>query len=174
MKFIPQSIPDVILLQPKVHGDDRGYFVETFRQDLFDQAIGHKVTFFQDNESKSAKGVLRGLHFQLPPHAQSKLVRVISGTVLDIAVDIRAGSPTLGHHVAVELSEENKYQLFIPRGFAHGFIVLSETATFAYKVDTILQNATEAWHLMTHSLILTGKYLPINYSYLKKILHNPC
>jgi len=135
MKFIPQSIPDVILLQPKVHGDDRGYFVETFRQDLFDQAIGHKVTFFQDNESKSAKGVLRGLHFQLPPHAQSKLVRVISGTVLDIAVDIRAGSPTLGHHVAVELSEENKYQLFIPRGFAHGFIVLSETATFAYKVD---------------------------------------
>jgi len=135
MKFIPQSIPDVILLQPKVHGDDRGYFVETFRQDLFDQAIGHKVTFFQDNESKSAKGVLRGLHFQLPPHAQSKLVRVISGTVLDIAVDIRAGSPTFGQHVAVELSEENKYQLFIPRGFAHGFIVLSETATFAYKVD---------------------------------------
>jgi len=135
MKFIPQSIPDVILLQPKIHGDERGYFVETFRQDLFELAIGHKVTFVQDNESKSTKGVLRGLHFQLPPHAQSKLVRVISGRVLDIAVDIRVGSPTLGQHVAIELSEQNKHQLFIPRGFAHGFVVLSETATFAYKVD---------------------------------------
>jgi len=135
MKFIPQSIPDVILLQPNVHGDERGYFVETFRQDLFEQAMGHKVTFVQDNESKSTKGVLRGLHFQLPPHAQSKLVRVISGRVLDIAVDIRVGSPTFGQHVAIELSEQNKHQLFIPRGFAHGFVVLSETATFAYKVD---------------------------------------
>mgnify|MGYP000202668287 CR=1 FL=1 len=135
MKFIAQSIPDVILLQPKVHGDERGYFVETFRQDLFEQAVGHPVAFVQDNESKSTRGVLRGLHYQLPPHAQSKLVRVISGAVLDIALDIRIGSPTFGQHVAVELSEQNKHQLFVPRGFAHGFVVLTEVATFAYKVD---------------------------------------
>lgn len=135
MKFIAQSIPEILLLQPKVHGDERGYFIETFRQDLFEQAIGHPVSFIQDNESKSVRGVLRGLHFQLPPFAQSKLVRVISGTVLDIAVDIRVGSPTFAQHVAVELSEQNKHQLFIPRGFAHGFVVLTETATFAYKVD---------------------------------------
>jgi len=135
MKFIAQSIPEVILLQPKVHGDERGYFVETFRQDLFEQAVGHPVTFVQDNESKSTRGVLRGLHYQLPPHAQSKLVRVISGAVLDVAVDIRIGSPTFGQHVAVELSEQNKHQVFVPRGFAHGFVVLTEVATFAYKVD---------------------------------------
>jgi len=135
MKFIAQSIPEILLLQPQVHGDERGYFIETFRQDLFEQAIGHPVAFIQDNESKSVRGVLRGLHFQLPPFAQSKLVRVISGTVLDIAVDIRVGSPTFAQHVALELSEQNKHQLFIPRGFAHGFVVLSETATFAYKVD---------------------------------------
>jgi len=135
VKFIAQSIPDVILLQPKVHGDERGYFVETFRQDLFEQAVGHPVAFVQDNESKSTRGVLRGLHYQLPPHAQSKLVRVISGAVLDIALDIRIGSPTFGQHVAVELSEQNKHQLFVPRGFAHGFVVLTEVATFAYKVD---------------------------------------
>ena len=130
-----QLIPEVVLLQPKTHGDERGYFIETFRQDLFEQAIGYPVSFVQDNESKSIRGVLRGLHFQLPPYAQNKLVRVISGVVLDISVDIRVGSPTFGQHVAIELSEENKHQLFIPRGFAHGFVVLSETATFAYKVD---------------------------------------
>lgn len=135
MKFIPQTIKDVLLIEPKIHGDDRGYFVETFRQDLFEQAVGHKVDFIQDNESKSSQGVLRGLHYQLPPHAQSKLVRVLQGKVLDIAVDIRTGSPTYGQHVAAELSDENKHQLFVPRGFAHGFIVLSPTATFAYKVD---------------------------------------
>jgi len=135
MKFISQSIPEVVLIEPQVYGDDRGYFVETFRQDLFEQAIGYMVPFVQDNESKSTKGVLRGLHFQLPPHAQSKLVRVIEGKVLDIAVDIRKGSPTYGQHVAIELSEENKRQVFIPRSFAHGFVVLSDTATFAYKVD---------------------------------------
>ncbi len=135
MKFIAQTIPEIILIQPKVHGDTRGYFVETFRQDLFEQAVGHPVSFVQDNESKSSYGVLRGLHYQLPPYAQSKLVRVITGSVLDIAVDIRIGSPTFGQHVAVELSEENKHQVFVPRGFAHGFVVLSETATFAYKVD---------------------------------------
>ncbi len=135
MEFIKQSIPDVILIKPKVFGDERGYFVETFRQDKFEQAVGHNVDFIQDNESKSTKGVLRGRHFQLPPAAQSKLVRVIEGKVLDVAVDIRKGSPTFGQHVSVELSSENKRQLFVPRGFAHGFVVLSDTAIFAYKVD---------------------------------------
>ncbi|MEO1943725.1 MAG: dTDP-4-dehydrorhamnose 3,5-epimerase [Candidatus Thioglobus sp.] len=135
MKFIPQSIADVILIEPTVHGDGRGYFIETFRQDLLDKAIGHRVNFIQDNESKSAKGVLRGLHYQLPPYSQNKLVRAIKGKVLDIVVDVRVSSPTFGQHVAVELTEDNKHQLFIPQGFAHGFVVLSDTAIFAYKVD---------------------------------------
>ena len=135
MKFTPQSIPEVILIEPKVHGDDRGYFSETFRQDLFEEAIGYKVNFIQDNESKSKKGVLRGLHYQLPPHAQAKLVRVIKGSVLDVAVDIRKSSPTYGQHVAAELTSTNKHQLFVPHGFAHGFVVLSDSATFTYKVD---------------------------------------
>lgn len=135
MKFIAQSIPDVLLIEPNVYGDERGYFIETFRQDLFEQAAGYEVKFVQDNESKSTQGVLRGLHFQLPPFAQSKLVRVIFGKVLDVAVDIRLNSPTFGQHVAVELSEQNKHQLFVPRGFAHGFVVLSDMAIFSYKVD---------------------------------------
>jgi len=135
VEFIPQSISDVWVIEPKIHGDERGYFVETFRQDKFEDALGYKVNFIQDNESKSSKGVLRGLHFQLAPHAQSKLVRVIEGAVLDVAVDIRKGSPSFGQHVAVELSGDNKKQIFIPRGFAHGFVVLTDTATFAYKVD---------------------------------------
>jgi len=132
---MPQSIPDVVLIEPAVHDDDRGYFVETFRQDLFEEAIGYQVNFIQDNESKSAKGVLRGLHYQLPPYTQAKLARVIEGIVLDVAVDIRKSSPTFGQHVAVELTAQNKHQLFVPHGFAHGFIVLSGSATFAYKVD---------------------------------------
>ena len=119
----------------KVHGDERGYFVETFRQDKFEDALGYKVNFVQDNESESSRGVLRGLHFQNPPFAQGKLVRVIKGAVLDVAVDIRRGSPSFGQHVAVELSGVNRKQMFIPRGFAHGFVVLTDTATFAYKVD---------------------------------------
>ena len=135
MKFIPQTIPDVLLIEPTVHGDGRGYFIETFRQDLFEKAVGYQINFIQDNESKSAKGVLRGLHYQLPPYTQSKLVRVIQGSVLDVAVDIRKSSPTFGQYVAVELTEDNKHQLFVPQGFAHGFVVLSDTATFAYKVD---------------------------------------
>jgi dTDP-4-dehydrorhamnose 3,5-epimerase len=135
MKCITQSISEVLVIEPKVHGDERGYFVETFRQDLFEQSVGHPVNFVQDNESKSSKGVLRGLHYQIAPYAQSKLARVIEGRVLDIAVDIRTGSPTFGEHVAIELTGSNKRQAFIPRGFAHGFVVLSETATFAYKVD---------------------------------------
>lgn len=135
MEFQRQSISDVILIKPKVFGDHRGYFAETFQQKRFEDFVGHKVDFCQDNESKSSKGVLRGLHFQLPPFAQSKLVRVIEGEVLDVAVDIRHTSPTYGKHVKALLSGENKHQLFVPRGFAHGFVVLSETAIFAYKVD---------------------------------------
>ena len=135
MIFTPQSVPDVILIEPNSHGDDRGYFVETFRQDLLEEAIGYKVNFVQDNESKSSKGVLRGLHYQLPPYTQAKLVRVIEGSVLDVAVDIRKSSQTFGQYVAVELTAQNKYQLFVPKGFAHGFLVLSDSATFAYKVD---------------------------------------
>ena len=135
MKFIPQSISDIVLIETVVHGDERGYFTETFRQDKFEEAIGYKVNFIQDNESKSSRGILRGLHFQLPPFAQSKLVRVVKGEVLDVAVDIRSGSPTFGQHVSVILSGENKRQLFIPRGFAHGFSVLSDVVIFSYKVD---------------------------------------
>ena len=135
MKFNRTAIHDVIICEPNVRGDERGYFVETFRQDKLETFLGFNIDFCQDNESKSSFGVLRGMHYQLPPFAQTKLVRVIKGKVLDVAVDIRKGSPTFGKHVAVELSEENKKQLFIPRGFAHGFIVLSDEAILAYKVD---------------------------------------
>lgn len=135
MKFTRLLIPDVILCEPQVYEDERGYFSETFRQDKLDEFLGNKIKFCQDNESKSSFGVLRGLHYQLAPHAQTKLVRVIQGTVLDVAVDIRKGSPTFGQHVAVKLTAENKNQLLIPRGFAHGFVVLSQEAVFAYKVD---------------------------------------
>ena len=135
MEFVPQAVNGVLVIELKVLGDERGYFVETFRQDKLEDALGYKVNFVQDNESKSSKGVLRGLHFQLPPHAQSKLVRVIEGAVLDVAVDIRRGSPSFGQHVSVELSGVNKKQMFIPRGFAHGYVVLTDSATFAYKVD---------------------------------------
>ena len=135
MTFTRTAIPDVVIIEPKVHGDSRGYFVETFRQDKLEDFLGYKLNFCQDNESKSSKGVLRGLHYQLPPFAQTKLVRVIHGRVLDVAVDIRKNSPTFGKYVAVELSGENKKQLLIPRGFAHGFVVLEDDTVFAYKVD---------------------------------------
>ena len=135
MNFIRTDIPDVVICEPTVHGDSRGYFVETFRQDKLDEFLGYKIKFCQDNESKSSKGVLRGLHYQLHPAAQTKLVRVIQGRVLDVAVDIRKNSPTFGQHVAVELTSENKKQLLVPRGFAHGFVVLEDDTIFAYKVD---------------------------------------
>ncbi|HCV80286.1 MAG: dTDP-4-dehydrorhamnose 3,5-epimerase [Zunongwangia sp.] len=135
MEFERCAIPDVVICMPKVFGDDRGYFMETFRQDELESFLGFRLNFCQDNESKSSFGVLRGLHYQMPPYTQTKLVRVTEGKVLDIAVDIRKGSPHFGESVAVELSAENKKQLFVPRGFAHGFVVLSETATFAYKCD---------------------------------------
>ena len=134
MKFIKTAIPEVYIIEPSVFGDNRGYFLESFNLEKFEENI-YPIKFVQDNESKSSKGVLRGLHFQKPPFEQSKLVRCIEGKVLDVAVDIRKGSPTYGMHVVVELSGENKRQLFVPRGFAHGFVVLSESATFSYKVD---------------------------------------
>jgi len=169
LKFTPQSIPEVILIEPTMHGDDRGYFVETFRQDLFDKAVGYQVNFVQDNESKSTKGVLRGLHYQLPPYTQAKLVRVIEGSVLDVAVDIRKSSPTFGQYVAVELTSDNKHQLFVPHGFAHGFVVLSDSATFAYKVDNYYapkhdrgiafddKDLAIDWHLPLDALQLSDK-----------------
>jgi dTDP-4-dehydrorhamnose 3,5-epimerase len=135
MKFTRSSIPDVVIIDPVFLGDERGYFVETFRQDKLEDFLGFRVPICQDNESRSRHGVLRGLHYQLAPHAQSKIVRILEGEVLDIAVDIRKGSPTFGKHVSMRLSSENKKQVFIPRGFAHGFVVLSETCKFAYKVD---------------------------------------
>jgi dTDP-4-dehydrorhamnose 3,5-epimerase len=135
MQFTRTKIEDVVIIEPKVHGDSRGYFVETFRADKLEEFLRYKINFCQDNESKSSKGVLRGLHYQLPPFAQTKLVRVIKGKVLDVAVDIRKNSPTFSKYVAVELSGENKKQLLIPRGFAHGFVVLEDDTIFAYKVD---------------------------------------
>ena len=168
MKFITQTIPDVLLIEPVIHSDERGYFVETFKQKLLDKALGYKVNFIQDNESKStSRGVLRGLHFQSAPFTQNKLVRVIKGVVLDVAVDIRRNSPTFGKYVSVELSEKNKKQLFVPRGFAHGFIVLSEGAIFAYKVDAYYSAEHEEgiayndkdinidWYLLKKEIILS-------------------
>jgi dTDP-4-dehydrorhamnose 3,5-epimerase len=132
MKATRLAIPDVVLLEPKVFGDQRGFFFESFNQKAFETAIGHSVIFVQDNHSRSFKGVLRGLHYQIQ-QPQSKLVRVVQGEVFDVAVDIRKSSPTFGHWVGAHLSAENKHQLWIPEGFAHGFVVLSETAEFVYK-----------------------------------------
>lgn len=139
MEVIKTAINGVLIIEPKVFGDARGYFFESFSQREFDEKVapilGYKIAFVQDNESMSSYGVMRGLHFQRPPYTQSKLVRCVKGSVLDVAVDIRKGSPTYGQHVAVELTEENHRQFFVPRGFAHGFAVLSETAVFQYKCD---------------------------------------
>ena len=134
MEVIKTAIEGPVIIEPKVFGDSRGYFFESFSQRDFEAKVG-KINFVQDNESMSSYGVMRGLHFQRPPYAQSKLVRCVKGRVLDVAVDIRKGSPTYGKHVAVELSEDNHRQIFIPRGFAHGFVVLSDTAVFQYKCD---------------------------------------
>lgn len=142
MKIINTSITGVIIIEPRLFSDERGYFFESFNQKEFEKNVC-KTVFVQDNESKSSYGVIRGLHYQKPPFAQSKLVRVIKGAVLDVAVDIRKGSPTFGHHVAVELTEDNHRQFFIPRGFAHGFSVLSEEVIFTYKVDNIYNPQAE-------------------------------
>ena len=136
MIFTKTPFPGLVIIEPKVFGDDRGYFFESFRQDEFEKEIG-KISFVQENESKSTFGVLRGLHFQMPPFTQAKLVRCISGSILDVVVDLRIDSPTFKKSYSIELSESNKLQLFIPRGFAHGFVVLSEETIFSYKVDNI-------------------------------------
>jgi len=133
MKVTVLSIPDILLIEPEVFSDDRGFFFESFNQNKFEEAVGHKIDFVQDNHSKSVMGTLRGLHYQLPPKAQGKLVRVIQGEVFDVVVDIRKASPTFGQWAGEILSADNKKQLWIPEGFAHGFMTLSDTAEFAYK-----------------------------------------
>jgi len=147
MEVIKTKIPGVVIIEPRLFPDARGYFFESFSKREFEEKVG-KIEFVQDNESKSSYGVLRGLHFQKPPYAQSKLVRVVKGAVLDVAVDIRKGSPTFGQHVAVELTEDNHRQFFIPRGFAHGFAVLTDEVIFQYKCDNFYAPASEgaiAW-----------------------------
>lgn len=168
MNIITTEIVGVVILEPEVFGDERGYFFESFSQREFEEKVC-KTTFVKDNESSSRYGVLRGLHFQKPPHAQAKLVRVVKGKVLDIAVDIRKGSPTFGHHVSIELSGENKRQLFIPRGFAHGFAVLSDEVVFQYKCDNYYVPHSEGgilwndpalgidWKLPAEDVILSEK-----------------
>ncbi len=133
MKITPTRLPEVLIVEPRVFGDARGFFTESWNEATFNKAVGSEVRFVQDNHSRSARGVLRGLHFQLPPHTQGKLVRVVSGAVFDVAVDIRRSSPNFGRWAGVELSAENQRQLWVPPGFAHGFLVLSETADFLYK-----------------------------------------
>ncbi|MDP2406952.1 MAG: dTDP-4-dehydrorhamnose 3,5-epimerase [Hydrogenophaga sp.] len=142
MKATPLAVPEVILFEPKVFGDDRGFFYESFNQARFEQAVGYKVDFVQDNHSKSSQGVLRGLHYQIQ-QAQGKLVRVAQGEVFDVAVDIRRSSPTFGQWVGAVLSAENKHQLWVPKGFAHGFVVLSDTAEFLYKTSDYYAPAHE-------------------------------
>lgn len=149
MEVLTTDIPGLLIIQPKVFGDLRGYFFESFNAREFSEKTGLDIQFVQDNESKSKRGVLRGLHFQNPPFAQSKLVRVVKGRVLDVAVDIRKNSPTFGHYHAVELTEDNHLQFFIPKGFAHGFSVLSDVAVFQYKCDAFYNPQSEgaiAWN----------------------------
>ena len=143
MKIFPTSLPEVLILEPMVFGDERGFFMESYNRRAFNEAVGYDVQFVQDNHSRSARGVLRGLHYQLPPHAQGKLVRVTSGRVFDVAVDIRRSSPRFGVWAGIELSAENFRQLWIPPGFAHGFLVLSESADFFYKTTDYYAPASE-------------------------------
>jgi dTDP-4-dehydrorhamnose 3,5-epimerase len=153
MKVTPLSIPDVLLIEPRVFEDARGFFFESFREDVFKKETSLNVSFLQDNHSKSSQGVLRGLHYQLPPHAQAKLVRVIHGEVLDVAVDIRKSSPTYGQYIAEILSGENKKQLYIPEGFAHGFLTLSDTAEFLYKTTNFYHPESERCILWNDSTL---------------------
>ena len=170
MNIIETNIEGVIIIEPRLFEDERGYFFESFNQKEFQEKVC-KTTFIQDNESKSSYGVIRGLHFQKPPFAQSKLVRVVKGAVLDVAVDIRKGSPTFGQHVAVELTEDNHRQFFIPRGFAHGFSVLSKEVIFQYKCDNFYAPQADGgiqlidgslgidWRIPTNKVILSEKDL---------------
>ena len=168
MEVIKTAIDGLVIIKPHIFEDSRGYFFESFSQREFDEKVS-PITFVQDNESKSSYGVMRGLHFQKPPYTQSKLVRCIKGSVLDVAVDIRKGSPTYGQHVAVELSEENHLAIFIPKGFAHGFSVLSETALFQYKCDEFYHPEADGgisilddslgidWRILADKIILSDK-----------------
>ncbi|MFM5321140.1 dTDP-4-dehydrorhamnose 3,5-epimerase [Aeromonas caviae] len=169
MNVIKTAIPDVLIFEPKVFGDERGFFFESFNHKLLEEAVGYQVNFVQDNHSRSSKGVLRGLHYQLPPNAQGKLVRCVAGEVFDVAVDIRKSSPTFGKWVGVHLSGENKRQLWIPEGFAHGFVTLSDTAEFLYKTTNYYCVASDrgvawndeqlavAWPVEGMNLILSDK-----------------
>jgi dTDP-4-dehydrorhamnose 3,5-epimerase len=169
MKVTTTALDGVLILEPKVFGDERGFFLESFNQQAFDAAAGHHVEFVQDNHSRSQRGVLRGLHYQLPPHAQGKLVRVVAGAVFDVAVDMRKASPTFGRWVGTELSAENHRQLWIPPGFAHGFLVLSDRADFLYKTTAYYAPQAEAslrwddpalaigWPLHGAAPLLSGK-----------------
>ncbi|MCU5774288.1 dTDP-4-dehydrorhamnose 3,5-epimerase [Erwiniaceae bacterium BAC15a-03b] len=157
MNVIKTEIPDVLIFEPKVFGDDRGFFFESFNQQVFEAAVGSEIKFVQDNHSKSAKGVLRGLHYQLTPYAQGKLVRCIAGEVFDVAVDIRKESATFGHWVGINLSADNHRQLWIPEGFAHGFLTLSESAEFLYKTTDYYNPAHE------RSIIWNDKDFAINW-----------
>ena len=170
MEVIKTAIEGLVIIEPKVFGDARGYFLESFSQREFEEKV-RKINFVQDNESMSSYGVMRGLHFQTPPFTQSKLVRCVKGAVLDVAVDIRKGSPTYGQHVAVELTENNLRQFFVPRGFAHGFAVLSETAIFQYKCDNFYAPQVDGgisildaslgidWQIPTNKALLSEKDL---------------
>ena len=153
MNVIQTAIPEVLIFEPKVFGDERGFFFESFSQKIFEESVGRKITFVQDNHSKSRKGVLRGLHFQKGSHAQGKLVRCTLGEVFDVAVDIRKNSPTFGKWVGVHLSAENKKQLWIPEGFAHGFVTLSETAEFLYKATNYYAPSAEGSILWSDEII---------------------
>ncbi len=176
MEVIKTTLEGVVIIEPRIFKDDRGYFFESFSQREFDEKV-RPIKFVQDNESMSSYGVMRGLHFQRPPYTQSKLVRCVKGKVLDVAVDIRKGSPTFGKHVAVELSEENHRQFFVPRGFAHGFAVLSEAAVFQYKCDNFYAPEADggisiqdealgiAWQIPAEKVILSAK--DINHPLLK-------
>ena len=171
MNFIPTKLEGCFIIEPKIINDERGYFMESFNENTFQKGVGQSVHFVQDNQSFSTKGVLRGLHYQTGLHAQAKLVRVLSGEVLDVVVDIRPGSVTYGQYVSVVLSAENQQQFFIPRGFAHGFLVLSETATFFYKCDNFYNKESEGgliyndpvvnidWQFPTSQLLISGKDL---------------
>lgn len=159
MKFIETKLKGCFILEPKIIKDERGYFMESFNEKIFQEGIGQKVTFVQDNQSFSTKGVLRGLHYQCGEHAQAKLVRVLQGEVLDVAVDLRPDSKTYGQYESVVLSAENQLQFFMPRGFAHGFLVLSETATFFYKCDNLYNKESEA------GLIFNDETLNINWNF---------
>lgn len=182
MNFIPTKLKGCYIIEPKVFTDDRGYFLESFNKNIFEKGIGTPINFVQDNQSFSTKGVLRGLHYQTGEHAQAKLVRVLQGEVLDVAVDIRPESDTFGQYVSILLTAENQRQFFVPRGFAHGFLVVSETATFFYKCDNFYNKDSEGgliyndktvnidWEFATENLIISEKdqFLP-NLENSKKI-----